>query len=347
MGIFSSLADSFSTPNPSQDPKHALSDLQLAVARTGGGGAYQLQLDSLYSVTPSNWYTAKPYGFKLTKRDGKTYVMFLPISPSNINVTTHFATNMIPTLYGTVEEHSDVRYYDIVIEGTTGIAPQFTNVSSSLEKGNGIDTAYDDLRQPGRAKFNISSNVALGGFFSNTVSQVSNLLNQAGKAVSAISSPGEPGAPGPETAVYTDQTGYVAFHNLYRFLLPYKKDAAGLAVDPADQSQYKQKPYNKAHPLTFFNYKDGNEYNVVMRNFVLRKSADHPMLYNYSIVMRGYNIKTGGQNLNLLDSMAQRLRDLGLNGVQSSTYLSQVKAVTNGAKAVVGGALNAKNLFGR
>jgi hypothetical protein len=107
---------------------------------------------------------------------------------------------MIPTLYGTVEEHSDVRYFDIVIEGNTGIAPRFTGIANS-----GVaDVQYNYLKQPGRAKQDlaVSSSVPLGGFFSNTISQVQNLLNQAGKATSAFSD-----TPPIESGIYTDQTG--------------------------------------------------------------------------------------------------------------------------------------------
>ena len=331
MGIFSSLADTFSTPNPGQNRQVALNDTQRQLV---ADGSQQMGLDQLYQLVPTNWYTAKPYGFRFTMRGGRIFTMFLPISPSNINITTHFATNLIPTLYGTVEEHSDVRYYDIVIEGTTGIAPQFTDVANS----GVVDIAYANLKQPGRAKFPINSNIALGGFFSNTVSQVSNLLNNAGKAVSNVVGGQKP----IEAAVYTDQTGYTAFHNLYRFLLAYKKDAAGLTID----GQSNPTPYT-THPMTFFNYKDGNEYSVVVRNFTLRKSADNPMLYNYSIVMRGYNVVSSGKGLQQLENITQRLQDLGLNGVKSSTLLTQIKNVTNAAKATVGSAANGVNLFGR
>jgi hypothetical protein len=255
--------------------------------------------------------------------------MFMPISPSNINISTGFATNVIPTLYGTVEEHSDIRYYDIVIEGTTGMSPKFVEPADS-----GVaDIAYPALVQSGRGKFPIASVGALGGFFSSTVAQIANVLNQAGKAVSAIT--GQSSQP-IETGVYNNQTGYLAFHNLYRFLLRYKKDAAGV------DSQVPR----TTHPLTFFNYKDGNEYDVAVKNFTLRKSADNPMLYYYSITMRGYNIRSCG-GLKTLEDLNQRLNDLGLNGVKSSSLLSTISGISNDAKAVVGSAANGINLFGR
>jgi hypothetical protein len=321
MGIFSSLSDSFSTPNPAQTPRSPQNDLLAA--------GLDLQLNSLYTPDPNNWYTAKPYGFKLTRRDGTQFTMFMPINPSNINISTNFATNVIPTLYGTVEEHSDIRYFDIVIEGTTGMAPKFVDVANS-----GVaDIAYPALAQGGRAKFPIASVGALGGFFSSTVASISNILNQAGKAVSAIT--GQNNQP-IETGIYNNQTGYLAFHNLYRFLMRYKKDAAGV------DSQVPR----TTHPLTFFNYKDGNEYDVAVKNFTLRRSTENPMLYYYSITMRGYNIRSCG-GLKTLEDLNQRLNDLGLNGVKSSSLLSTISSVSNSAKAIVGSAANGINLFGR
>lgn len=322
MGIFSSLVDTFSTPNPTQTPNTASNDI---IAASG-----DLQLDKMYTPDPNNWFTAKPYGFKLTQRGspGTPFIMFLPINPSNLSISTNFATNVIPTLYGTVEEHSDVRYYDIVIEGTTGMSPKFVEPANSTD----ASYAYGALQQPGRAKFKIAASAALGGFFSNTIAQVSNVLNQAGKAVSAITGTQQP----LETGLYNNQTGYIAFHNLYRFLLKYKKDAAG--VDNTSPST--------AHPLTFFNYKDGNEYDVAIKNFTLRKSAENPMLYYYSITMRGYNIRPCG-GLKSLEDLNKRLDDLGLNGVKSSSLLSTIKGVSSAAKAIVGSAANGINLFGR
>src|SRR5689334_19686681 len=88
-----------------------------AFDRNGNEG-FLSQGDTTYTLESQNWYSAKPYGFKASLRNGRSVVMFLPINPSNLTISTNFATNMIPTLYGTVEEHSEVRYFDITIEGT-------------------------------------------------------------------------------------------------------------------------------------------------------------------------------------------------------------------------------------
>lgn len=341
MSIFTSIQENLglSAPGPSQGPSGPANSSGEGLDLTNGSG--------VYAVNYSDWYSAKPYGFRLNTRDGKQFTMFLPINPSNLHIQTSFATNVIPTLYGTVEEHSDVRYYDIVIEGTTGMAPKFVDPidTSASAQASGVGTnkdsvAYQALQKPGRAKFKITSAV-LGGFFSSTIGQVASLLNAAGKAVDAVggllgNKPQEP-----ETALYTDQTGYLAFHNLYRFLKRYKQEAAGLDSDGQPTGLTLTR-----HPLTFFNYKDGNEYDVAVKSFVLRKSADNPMLYFYSITMRAYNLRTVGSPLPSED-LNQRLADLGLSGIKSSSLLSTIKGISSDAKAVVGSALNGVNLFGR
>src|ERR1051325_5087710 len=219
-----------------------------------------VDLDGFYTLKPENWFTSKPYGFRFYPRNGSTsgLTMYLPINPSNITVSTNFATNMVTTLYGTVEEHSPVRYYDIVIEGTTGMAPKYVEV--------GQEVAYQG-RQSAEIVQSLSG--AAGGFFSQTLGILDQIRNVASSLADST--------PQTKSGVDVMNTGYAAFHNLYRILLKYKQDAAG---DIDAQAR-------KRHPLTFFNHKDNNEYDVVVRNFTLRKSSENPMLYYYSITLRG------------------------------------------------------------
>lgn len=304
------LLDRFSAPKPSA-PKPQ-------VEASG-------DTTEVYQHIPSNWYSAKPYGFKFNPKGSKSSVIFfLPISPSNLTITTHFATNVIPTLYGTVEEHSDIRYYDIQIQGTTGIAPRYTKAYV----GDSAATAASSLKQSGRANFPIAQGVAAGGFFSKTLGVLSNIKNKAADLLD--------GGPKAETGVFTEQSGYVAFHNLYKFFHKYKKDVSG--SDKAVGARSK-------HPLTFFNYKDNNQYDVVVRNFTLVRNADNPMLYTYSITLRGYNLKSVGDKVD--DDITQRLKDLGLNGVDSSSLLGDIKSVSNTAKAIIGSAVAGINVLGR
>lgn len=302
---FFSLNDIFGSKKPSG------SQPQLGFKDTGEDGLPG------YKVIKSNWFTAKPYGFKFTPRTGKPMVMFLPIAPSNLNITTGFATNSIATLYGTVEEHSPVRYYDITIEGTTGMAPQFVDV----------DQTSANLQ---RSTFPVTQSLAgaAGGFFSKTLAIVDKIRNTASELIN--------GPQSPTTGVYINQTGYAAFHNLYRFLLKYKQDVSGDADSTAPR---------KSHPLQFFNYKDNNQYDVSIRNFTLRRSADNPMLYFYSITLRGYNLRSVSDDAK--DTTADRLKLLGLDGVDGSSILGKIKATSNKAKGVLGPLGAGTNVLGR
>jgi hypothetical protein len=280
-------------------------------------------MEGIYKVESQNWYSAKPYGFRINTRDGGTFTMFLPISPSNLNISTSFATNIIPTLYGTIEEHSEVRYFDIVIEGTTGMAPKFVEPGA----GSNASILYSQNRQPGRSTVAVADTLSAGGFFAKTLSLASQVKNKAADLLD--------GGVKPKTGISAENSGYVAFHNLYRFLLQYKKDAAGT----------NSKSPRKQHPLTFFNYKDNNQYDVVVRNFTMRRSADNPMLYYYSIQLRGYNLRPISSPID--DNLTQRLKDLGLNGVDSSSVLGDIKSLSSQVKGIIGSAVGGINVLGR
>jgi hypothetical protein len=285
-------------------------------------------MDAHYKVLHNNWYSAKPYGFKFTTKDNKNSVMFLPISPQNLTIATDFATNVIPTLYGTIEEHSDVRYYDISIEGNTGVVPNF------VEPGVGSNAAilHSQLRnQPkpnsfGRLITPIASSIGAGGFLSNTL----RALNQAKDKAADILDGGRKA----QSGLSPENSGYTAFHNLYRCLLQYKKDVA--SGNDGRRTQ---------HPLIFFNYKDNNQYYVSVKSFVLRRSADNPMLYQYSIQLRGYRLS--GIDDTMDENLTQRLSDLGLNGVDSSSILGDMKSLSSQAKGIMGSFVGGINILGR
>lgn len=312
----SDIKDIFNRPKPQ--------DVPVAKGATASTDDLKKGMNETYKVESQNWYSAKPYGFKMTTRDGGTFTMFLPINPSNLNITTPFATNIVTTLYGTIEEHSDVRYFDISIEGTTGISPKF------VEPGAGQDSSviYSQLRKSGRSTTPIASSISAGGFFAKTLGLANQIKNKAADLLD--------GGVKPKTGINNNDSGYVAFHNLYRFLLQYKKDASGSSGSVTNR---------QTHPLTFFNYKDNNQYDVIVRGFTMRRSADNPMLYNYSIQLRGYNLRAITSPIN--DSLAQRLRDLGVNGVDSSSVLGDIKSLSSQTKGIIGSLVGGINVLGR
>jgi hypothetical protein len=261
-----------------------------------------------------------PYGFIFSPRDTNDdrKIMYLPINPSNLNIITHFATNIIPTIFGTVEEHSPVRYYDISIEGTTGIGPKYVQPAN-----------YGEYITPllGRSSFVINQNIDIGGFLSQTISTANNVT----KSVSNIL-----GGNSPVTGLKLDQTGYAAFHNLYRFLLAHKKDIIYNTITDSSSPNA---------PLVFFSRKDENQYNVVIKSFSLKRDKENPMLYYYSIIMRGYD-------LNKFDAFKRSgsvntLASLGLDGIKGSSFLSDVMDVANNAKNILSSVGNGASQLGR
>lgn len=278
------------------------------------------------SRTQENWYAAMPYGFQFFSRDKKKghkpETIYLPISPSNLNIVTHYATNVITTLYGTVEEHSEQRYFDITIEGTTGIAPRYVQVRD-VEYAEGFGGKF----QRGRLTANIESTIpSLGGFFSKTIGRINNVISKANDLL---------GGEENSTGVDINRTGYVAFHNLYKFFLKYKRDAAGI-----DSNRSRSQ-----HPLWFVNYKDNNRYKCSIQRFILKRSASDPMLYNYSIVLRAYEVQNVSDKVTGV--FAARIRDLGLNGVDDSSIFSTVKDISNTSKGIIGSLAGGINLLGR
>jgi hypothetical protein len=282
---------------------------------------------SSYKLKSDNWYSTKPYGFKFSREESGQdvdMVMFLPIGPNNLNIGTSFATNTVATLLGTVEEHSPVRYFNISIEGTTGTAPKYVMPGY----GNAAQV-YDTLKSSpyGRSSFSVAEGLSAGGFFPKTFDLINKTLDKAADLFDG----------GPSTKVgFTDaMSGYAAFHNLYRFLLLYKNSMS---------SKGNSKPKK---PLIFFNYKDNNEYYVTINNFTLRRSAENPTLYYYSIQMRGYDLRTAGESKDIEESLADRISQLGLDGVKTGSIFGEIKNISSGVKSIVGAASGAIGAFGR
>lgn len=287
-------------------------------------GKYKASVNSIYSLRDSNWSKSFPYGFRFTNREGEVFKFFLPISPSDISVSTNFATNIIPTLYGTVEEHSSVRYYDMTINGTTGMAPKYTDVII----GNPDKQTQKSYTSPGRQSFSAGSSVAAGGLFAKSKGVLDKLINKTKSILDGNQQSTSMG-------FSHKQSGYTAFHNLYRFLLLYKKDANKISIKSRE-----------THPLVFMNYKDNIEYFAAISNFSLRRSADNPMLYNYSIQMRCYEMKSIDLKKDPFSS-SNRLKDLGLDGVRSSSELGKAKQKAQDTRSIIGAATAGISILGK
>lgn len=273
-----------------------------------------------YEVESTNWYKSLPYGFTfydINSREDETprSTMYLPIAPNNISVKTNYATNIVTTLYGIVEEHSEVRYYDIVIQGTTGFAPRFVKPFD----------ATNSEHSSGRKSF-VGGGIDLGGF----LPEVTNVINQAMDIGNDISNTIN-GGPTNTTGISPQNSGYVAFHNLYKFFLKYKADAAQVGSSSAPSSSFMSIPsigsggQRKTHPLQFKNYKDGIQYDCIPINFTLTRTAEDPMLYNYRIELRCFNLR----NVNDKAQEFTQLEKLGLGGLEGQSIFAKMTNTAN------------------
>ena len=300
---------------------------------TGKGG----DSDGPYTVNTENWYKSFPYEFAYWDSEASkvpTESFYLPIAPNNLQITTHYATNVITTLYGVVEEHSEVRYYDIIISGNTGIAPKYVNAFKTAmgKDSNPITNKIDpnSRKSGGRDYFRALSGIlgGLSGVAGAVLGQVSGILNTFTTQ---------------ETGISKNQSGYLAFHNFYKFLLRYKSETSQTSKQSSSSTSTglaggasKTKTERSHHPLSFLNYKDGVKYDVIPLSFTMTKSAENPMLYNYTIRMRGFNLRAIDAKVESED-LAQRLGlgSLGGNFYQKATsVVGRVSTLRSGFKGI-------------
>lgn len=81
----------------------------------------------LNTITPTNWYKSIPYAFSVQTPSGGDSFLFadfeLPLNPSEITQDENPSVNIRKTQGGSVVQHAGIRYRDLTISGTTGIAP--------------------------------------------------------------------------------------------------------------------------------------------------------------------------------------------------------------------------------
>jgi hypothetical protein len=254
-----------------------------------------------YMIMYSNWYRTIPYGFKIvTKeqsapdfatvyspefadRDNDIHSFFFPVNPESISISTPFAVQVTPTLGGIVEEHSGAVFYNITVSGTTGIIPEI-----DYEYGNPRD--IKELRSSASPDGLIPSGV-LGGFGAGTI----NAINSAVSKFTGVDSKVVDGE-------RNRKSGYTAFHVLYKFIWLYHHGKAN----------------GSTRELVFVNYKDNNQYKVVVQNFQLSRDKSRPHLYQYTIQMKGWKLETASKDVKpLIKDATTRLKELGLQETPS------------------------------
>lgn len=201
----------------------------------------------------------------------KKVVYTLPIPPDGLSVQPMIASEVMASLGGIVEETSPTAFWMITLSGTTGMAIGRTDTDTTA------NIFRDALGTTGLLS-------GLGSALNKLASTVTNIGNSF-DALSADPSPGGvadlaaaallPKLPYSKSAVDV-RNGYLEIHLLHRFLNAYG-DMKALKPDAAK--------------LVFCNYKDGQQWQVIVKSFKITKSVNEPMLYRYSIVLQGWDMK--------------------------------------------------------
>lgn len=306
-----------------------------------------------------HWYYSLPYYFQVTLKSGESWKVYLPINPSNISIQTHMATNIVTTLNGVVEEHSDVRFHDITIQGTTGYMPQNYNArqggdaskaSGFMDKVKSIGSELANKVLPGDnnkgpikpGRQGVDGNESS---LSSVVSEVSAVFPKVTGIISQAASLWS-GSKDIRKGVDINASGYVAFHNLQRALLAYKKDTSSTKSTKSDSKSGADALYRKgtsllkdltggsakegSHPIQFVNLKDNMKYDCAPVQFNVTRSAESPMLYNYSLTFRAYNLRSADDTGKVSTQSADQLDALGLSGYGNSITKSMKSLVGKG-----------------
>lgn len=279
-----------------------------------------------YQIIYQNWYKSIPYALRVDPGQAlkvggamsnvkmlaniapgasSPIMYFFPINPESVNISTPYAVNITPTLGGIVEEHSGPVFYNITVSGTTGVLPE-------LDFSSGIPRNPEDLR-PTAANEGLISSGALGGFLSGAISTVNSIVSKFTGTSSKM-------VDGKRNV----KSGYTAYHVLYKYIWLYHFTKANGAN----------------HTLKFINFKDNNQYNVAVQNFQLARDKSRPHLYQYTITMKGWNIKSMDGQATFGDPKA-RVAELGLD--TSPSLKAKMFRVINDTKSVLTGASNLLN----
>jgi hypothetical protein len=230
---------------------------------------------------------------------------FFPVNPESISINTPFATVVTPTIGGVVQEHSGAVFYNITINGTTGVLPE-------LDHSTGIPrNTTEDLRPLGKPATLINAN-ALGGFGQGAI----NAINSIAAAITGTSSKLVSGK-------NHRNAGYTAFHVLYKFIWLY----------------HFAKSNGAKQQLRFMNYKDNNQYDCVVTNFTLNRDKGRPHLYQYSIQLKGWKLATANAQPSFTN--ADRLKNLGLD--EGPSFKATAFRLINNTKTVLNGAAGLLN----
>lgn len=301
------------------------------------GALYDEMLKIYGDISGQDWHRLFPYSFEIVSPEDpdKRLIYTLPIPPESLNVNPVSASEATPTLGGVVEETSETTFWNLTLAGTTGIA-----VSKSERDSDDYNTA-EELQQIAKhfrevlpTSGPLSS--VIRGTVQNAVSVASRISGVIGAAGNldfndALEQALLPKLPYFDSSVNGQSNGYTEIHKFHKFILLYSLLNSRKNQDKISDKNLK----NKKWALYFRNAKDGQKFRVIVQNFQISKSVRSPYLYNYQIIMKGWDINPVGAEDGLTSAFDRFGPDGDLQSVNLLTAtgaLSRVKSLTRSFK---------------
>jgi len=214
--------------------------------------------------------------------------VFLRIPPQNITISTQYAINVSATNRGILEEHNGVVFRLINITGTTGVFPDRLVVGQDKSSNKVV---------------NVIKNI-----FPNAFNSVKSAINSINDVISSVTGPNDRELSPEDTENNPEfkKTGYYQFWVLNNFMIAY--------------AEAKKKVGASNLRFLFNSPKDNISYVCTPISFDLKRSAAQPLLYNYSIILKCWDIAP-------LSAAIDTAIDV-LEGVPTPDNISAAKAIT-------------------
>jgi len=233
----------------------------------------------------------------------------LRLPPASLNITTQFASVVQATNNGVLEENSGVVFRVISIQGTTGIYPGRES-KKDLRATKGSLTV-ENIFPAATLAIGAVSKAAKDVLFGRKIG--TNLIDKD-----------DPNG----------QSGYAHFWRLHNFIVRYAEE--------------KKLRKNRSKRLLFLCPKDNIAYVVTPMSFELKKDANNPHQYKYSIVMKAWDIATNSYDtvkpeINKLENREGLIRGL-LERIRRARRTVQLSSgVLHGIQSDIGDVLQLAN----
>lgn len=215
----------------------------------------------------------------------------LPIPPQSLIIKPIIASQVTPTFGGVVEETSQNVLWQINMQGTTGIAPSRDINGNAIDRSEvaknfretisttGLLAGISGQLQSVTAKVGgaIDSLISAGGAFRG-----GDIAGGIGNAISAINTLAKPPLPYSGSGVSEQSNGFTEIQELAKFFHEYN-----------DLKHREPRSYR----LIFRMFKTNQQWNCIIDDFSIQKSAQSPHLWRYNITMTCWGLQVIGANV--------------------------------------------------